>query len=277
MERMHFQEDTVSRTDQQKRKREERYARRTRQRTKEKEDTRNASKPPIIGTHTIKTNHQRSQSKGGNSSKTYKEDEEINNEHLAQKESESEDDLIIGTPLGTYVLRTKDTRGNTGTHTPLDKAQDETHQGNTANENLVNQRSWEKLKRNFEEQFSYKDSGFSGGSAQNNTDQEVKKPISQEEFDKLRRKFEERLKQFQNLGINTRVSPPPHNNNNPVGVGNNPPNSANLAAQHEEQRFPYQPIKVRLILTFTCKKLTMFVLPTRKTQMQSSCNYFQLP
>jgi hypothetical protein len=36
VERMQFQEDSVRRTDQQKREREERYARRTRQRTTEK-------------------------------------------------------------------------------------------------------------------------------------------------------------------------------------------------------------------------------------------------
>ena len=84
---------------------------------------------------------------------------------------------------------------------------------------------------NFEKQFSYECSGFPAGSIQNNTYQEVKKCISQEEFDELRRKFEEKFKQFQNLGNNAGVSPPPPNNNNPPSVGNNPPNSAKMASQ----------------------------------------------
>jgi hypothetical protein len=74
----------------------------------------------------------------------------------------------------------------------LDKGK--THRKSTSREDIFNQRNWKELKKNFEAQFSYEDSSFSGGSIQNNTDQEVRKPISQEEFDELRRKFEERPK-----------------------------------------------------------------------------------
>ena len=125
------------------------------------------------------------------------------------------------------MLRAKGTSENT------DKGK--THQGNTTKENLLNKRSREELKNNFEEQFNYEDFDFPGGSTQNNTNQGVRKPISQEEFDELRRKFEERLGQFQNLGINTRVSPPPNNNNTSPGVGND---SANMAAQPQKTKVP---------------------------------------
>ena len=101
-------------------------------------------------------------------------------------------------------------------------------------------------------------------------DQEVKKPISQKEFVELRRKFKKKLKRFQNLGNNIGVSPPPANNNNP-------PNSANMATSLKEQRFPYRPIKIRLIPIHTCKNLTMFFLPIKKTQMQPNYNYFMSP
>ena len=110
------------------------------------------------------------------------------------------------------------------------------------------QRKWEELKKNFEEQFSYEDSGFSGGNIQNNMDQEVKKPISQEEFDERRRKFEERLKQFQNLGNNIGVSLPPPNNNNPLGVGNNPSNSTNMVAQPRRTKVPLPTYKGKINL-----------------------------
>jgi hypothetical protein len=66
----------------------------------------------------------------------------------------------------------------------------------------------------------------------------VRKPICQEEFDELRRKFEEILKQFQNLGNNIGVSPPPPNNNNPLGGGNNSPNPANMASQLQRAKVP---------------------------------------
>ena len=122
------------------------------------------------------------------------------------------------------------------------------------------------MKRNFEVQFSYEDSGFSGESTHNNnTDQEVKKPISQEEFDELRSKFEERLKQFQSLGNNAGVSPPPTNsnnstsignnvgvspppvnNNNPLGVGNNAPNVANMAALQRRTKVPLPTYKGKI-------------------------------
>ena len=237
---MHFGDNSVRRNEQQKREREERYARRTRQRTTGEEENRNASEPPAVGSHTTKPIHQRSQSEGGGNDRTYKEDKDRNEDNSLHGESEDEDDLIIGTPLGTYVLRTKGTSENTGTHTPVSGAQDKgkTPQGNTTKEDLFTQRNWEELKRNFENQFSYEDSGFSGGSTQNNTDQEVKKPISQEEFDELRRKFEERLRQFQNLGNNPGVSPPPANNNNVPSFGNNPSNPANMAAQPRRTKVP---------------------------------------
>ena len=49
-----------------------------------------------------------------------------------------EDDLIIGTPFGTYVLRAKGTSETTGTHTPGSGAQDKdkTPQRNTTIEDL---------------------------------------------------------------------------------------------------------------------------------------------
>jgi hypothetical protein len=139
-------------------------------------------------------------------------------------------------------LRTKGTNENTCTHTPVSGAQDKgkTHQRNTTDGNLFNQRNWEKLKRTFEEQFSYEDFGFSGGSTQNQRDQEAKRSFSQGEFDELRRKFDERLKQFQDFGnnLNPRVNPPPSNNNNSHGVGNNPPNPANMVAQPRRTKVP---------------------------------------
>ena len=237
VERMHFQDDSVRRTDQQKREREERYARRTRQRTTGKEENRNASEPPTVGSHATETIHHRSHSEGGGKDKTYKGIESTNEEYLIK--SEDEDDLILGTPLGTYVLRTKSTSNNTGTHTPIGEAQGKgkNPQKDRFVREFPNPRNWEELKRNFETQFSFEDSDFSGGSTQNNTDEEVKKPVTQEEFDELRRRFEERLQQFQNLGINTGVNPPPANNN-PPGVGNNPPSAANMAAPHRRTKVP---------------------------------------
>jgi hypothetical protein len=176
-----------------KREREERYARRTRPRTEEREDIRNASEPPAVGSHTTKPIHHRSQSEGGGNNRTYQKEEKPIEDNLAQ--SEDEDDLIIGTPFGTYVLRTKGTGVNTGTHTPEGGAQGKgKNPQEDATEDLLNQRDWEGLKKKIEAQFSFEDSSFSGGSTQNNTDQGVKRPINQEEFDELRRRFEERLK-----------------------------------------------------------------------------------
>jgi hypothetical protein len=104
VERMRSREESVKRNEQQKREREERYARRTRPRTEEREDIRNASEPPAVGSHTTKPIHHRSQSEGGND-RPYEGGKDTNENDLAQ--SEDEDDLIIGTPLGTYVLRKK--------------------------------------------------------------------------------------------------------------------------------------------------------------------------
>ena len=151
-----------------------------------------------------------------------------------------------------------------------------TPQRNTINRELPNPRSWEGLKRNVETQFSYGYSGFSGGSIQNNTDQEVKKPVSQEEFDELGRKFEERIKQFQNLRNNTEVSPLLANNNHPPSVGGNPPNAANMATPHRRAKVPLPTYVGKTYLDiyiYICKNLTMFVLPIRKTHMQSNYNY----
>ena len=122
VERMHTREDSVKRNEQQKREREERYARRTRQRTTGKEENRNASKPPAVGSHTTQPIHHRSQSEGGSNDRTYKGDEVTNEDNLAQEGSKDEDDLILGTPLGTYVLRTKGIGKNTSTHTPVSEA-----------------------------------------------------------------------------------------------------------------------------------------------------------
>ena len=128
---------------------------RTRQITTGKEENINVYEPPVVGSHTTQPIHHRNQSERGGNDRTYKGDKDTNEDNLAQEESEEdEDDLIISTPLGTYVLRTKGTCKNTGTHTPVGRAQDKTHQGITAEESLFNQRSWETLKRNFEEQFS---------------------------------------------------------------------------------------------------------------------------
>ena len=66
----------------------------------------------------------------------------------------------------------------------------------------------------------------------------MKKPISQEEFDKLTRKFEERLRQFQNLGNNLGVSPPPANNNTVPSFRNNPSNPTNMVAQPRRTKVP---------------------------------------
>ena len=208
----------------------------------------NALELPAVGFHTTETIHHRSQSEGGGNDKTYKGHNTTIEDNLAQKGSEDEDDLILGSPLRTSVLRTKGTGKNTCTHTPVSEALDKgkTHQRNTTKEDLLNQRNWEGLKKNFEEQFSYEDFGFSGGSTQNNTDQEVRRSISQEEFDELRRDFEEKLKQFQNLRINTGVSPPPANSNNPPGVGNNSPNPANMVAQPRRTKVPLPTYKGKM-------------------------------
>ena len=122
---MHSREDRIRRTEQLKREREERYARRTRQRTTGSEESRYASEPPAVGSHTPKPIHHRSQSEGGGNGETSKGHEDLNKENLNQEESEEdEDELIIGTPLGTYVLRTKGTKGNTDTHTSVGVTQD---------------------------------------------------------------------------------------------------------------------------------------------------------
>ena len=148
--------------------------------------------------------------------------------------------MILGTPLGTYVLRTNEIKDNADNHTPIGESRDKgkNPQRNPKEKEPPNQRNWENLKRNFEEQFSYEDSGFSRGSTQNNTDQEVNKPITQEEFDELRKIFEERLRQFQNLGNTTGVSPTSTSNNNFPSIGNNPPSSVNMAAPHRRTKVP---------------------------------------
>ena len=185
VERMHSKENSVKRNEQQKREKEERYARRTRQRTTGKEEHRNASEPPAIGSHTTQPIHHRSQSEEGND-QIYKGDKDTNEDNVAQKGSEDKDDLILRTHLGTYVLRTKGTGKSTGTHTPVSGVRDKgkTYQGSATKEDFLNPKNWEKVKKKFEEQFTYKDSGFSGGSTQNQMHQEIKRPISQEEFDK---------------------------------------------------------------------------------------------
>ena len=114
VKRMHFGDNSVRQNEQQKREREERYARRTRQRTTGEEENRNASEPLAVGSHTTKPNHQRSQSEGGGNDRTYK-DSDITENNPTQEESKDKDDLIIGTPLGTYMLRTKGTGETTGT------------------------------------------------------------------------------------------------------------------------------------------------------------------
>ena len=160
-----------------------------------------ASEPPAVGSHTTKPIHQKNQSEGGGNDRTYKGKNDTNEVNLAQ--SEDEDDLILGTPLGAYVLRTKGTGEDIGTHTLEGGARGKgkIHQGSTTNEDLLNQRSWEELKKIFEEQFSYEDSGFSGGSTHNNTDQEVRKPISQEKFDALKRNLKRDLSNSKTLEL----------------------------------------------------------------------------
>ena len=176
--------------------------------------------------------------------------------------------MILGSPLGTYILRTKGTRNNTGNHTPIGESRDKGKipQRNTVNEEFCKQRDWENLKKNFEKQFSYEDSDFFGENTQYNTDQEVKKPISQEEFEELRRKFEKRLKQFQPLETIQELA----HHQIPTHLEMETIHSTRPTWRHHngEQRFIYRPIKVRLILILTCRNLSMFVLPTRKTQMQ---------
>ena len=101
-----------------------------------------------------------------------------------------------------------------------------------------NKENWENLKMNFEERFKHESPSIFGAETQDQRKQKTpktKEPISQEEFDELRRKFE-RFMQFQIL--NTKVSPPPPINTNFPGVGNNPPNSANMAAQQRRTKVP---------------------------------------
>ena len=146
VERMHSREDSVKRNEQQKREREDMYAKRTRQITTWKEEHRNAFEPPPVGSHTTKPIHHRSQSERGGNDRTYKRGKDTNEDNLAQEGSDDEDDLILGTFFGTYVLRTKGINKSTDTHTPVSEAQGRgrTHQGNTAEENLFNQKNWDK-------------------------------------------------------------------------------------------------------------------------------------
>ena len=60
--------------------------------------------------------------------------------------------MFLDIPLGTYVLKTKNTRNNTGTHTPIDESHDKGKF--PVQRELSNQKNWEKLKRDFEEQFN---------------------------------------------------------------------------------------------------------------------------
>ena len=84
VERMHSREDRIRRTEQLKREREERYARRTRQRTTGNEESRYASEPPAVGSHTPKPIHHRSQSEGGGNGETSKGHEDFTEENLTQ-------------------------------------------------------------------------------------------------------------------------------------------------------------------------------------------------
>jgi hypothetical protein len=81
VERMHSREKSVRRNEQQKKEREERYARRMHQITTRKEENGNAYEPPAIGSHTPKPIHHRSQSKGGGNDKTYKVDRDTNEDN----------------------------------------------------------------------------------------------------------------------------------------------------------------------------------------------------
>ena len=190
-----------------------------------------------MGSHTTEAIHHRSQSEGGGNDKIHKENDTANAEN--SNPSEDEDVLILGTPFETYILRTKGTRSNMCTHTPVGETKDKSKspQRNPANEESSKQKGWENLRRNFEKQFSYEDSGYSGGSTQNTTDQEVKKHVSQEEFDELRKQFEEKLKQFQSVGNNTGIGSPSDTNNS-SRVGSNPPNPANMAAPQRRTKVP---------------------------------------
>ena len=134
-----------------------------RQRTIGNEGSRNALEPPAIGSHTPKPIHNRSQSEGGCNGETNEGHEDSNEDNFNQEESEEDDDdLIIGTPFGTYVLRTKGSKENISTHTLVRVTQDKgkTHQEDTLNMKPLIKEEWENLKRNFEETFKHKGPGI---------------------------------------------------------------------------------------------------------------------
>ena len=112
---MQFRDDPVGWAEQQKRERDERYDRHTRQRTKGNEENKNAFEPPAIGFHTTKPTHTKSQSEGH---------EDLNEGNLDRGEFEDdENDLVLGTPLKTCVLKPRSRRENGGTHTPKKEIQ----------------------------------------------------------------------------------------------------------------------------------------------------------
>lgn len=98
---MHFQEDNVKCTEQQKKRNRkevhEAYATNNHMKLKNMND----SKPPAVGSHTTETIHHKSQSEGGGIDKTYKGHENTNSDNFTQ--SGDEDDWI----LLRHGLRTK--------------------------------------------------------------------------------------------------------------------------------------------------------------------------
>ena len=145
VERMHFQEDNVRHTDQQRvNRREVRQTYATK--NHRKKGNTNTSEPPAVGSHTTEAIHHRSQSEGGGKDTTYKEKDIAHEDNSNQ--SEDEDDLILGTPLGTYVLRTKGTKNNTGTNTPDSVTRDrgKSPQWDPLNEESSKQKGWDTIR-----------------------------------------------------------------------------------------------------------------------------------
>jgi hypothetical protein len=81
VEHMHSRKEYVRRNEQQKRERDKRYARRTRQITTGEEENQNAYEPLAVGSHTTKPIHHRIQSEGGGNDKTYKRDRDTNEDN----------------------------------------------------------------------------------------------------------------------------------------------------------------------------------------------------
>lgn len=93
--------------------------------TKKNEGEWVASEQLTVRSHITIPIHDRSQCEGGNNAEKNEWLEDPNEDNLNQRKvEEDDDDLVIGTPLKTYVLQTKSSSGNNGIHTLKGDIQD---------------------------------------------------------------------------------------------------------------------------------------------------------